>query len=500
MANSGTFTVTGTPNNIPTGGVLDIPVVVTGLVGPVSGVTIELDGVTHPDTLFLYLLLVGPDNPDGTPNLQFFYRSGNGLAITDQTLFFTDHPERHVTLAFPVLKPYVAEDELTGADFGLPGLALNYAGPWGTDTLATAFSGNDANGTWHLYVADDNINNGGGTLGSFNLTVVTNVAPEISAVDHLAVDQGSSLMFSAANGNLPTSVDPDADPGDFGKLRISVEHGTIQNDNFFFLSTPAKEIEVGTSLNGIMAAFFEELVYKPDPGFNGVDHLTIKLTDAGGLAQGGGVGELSDTKTIDIEVYAHQAGDGGDNSFTAAGYQKIDGGAGKDTVTFDFALTQATVSYVDSKLVVEGAGTKTVLTGIERFVFKDGTVENADGNPLVDDLFYYTHNHDVWAAHTDADAHYASFGWHENRDPNAYFDTKGYLDTYADVKAAGVNPLTHYDTFGWKEGRDPSTAFDTGDYLSHYADIAAAKVDPLAHFLLFGAAEGRTAFNDHAWG
>ena len=500
MAQFGTFTVTGTPNNIPLGGVLDIPVVVSGLGGPISAVTVELDGLTHPDTLFFYLLLVGPDNPDGTPNLEIFYRGGNGEPVTNQTLFFTDTPERHATLALSVLKPYVVEDDHTGADFGRQDLTLNYAAPWSTDTFATAFGGSNPNGTWHLYVADDNIRGSGGTLSGVSLTVVTNVAPQISTpADHYAVDQGSTLEFSAANGNLPTGVDPDNGPGASGILKISVEHGTIENDHFFFF-TPAKEIEVGGGFDGLMAAFFNELVYKPDPGFNGVDHLTIKLTDTGGFAQGGRFGELSDTKTIDLEVFAKQTGDGGDNSFKAGGYQKIDGGAGKDTVTFDFALTQATVSYVDSKLVVEGAGTKTVLTGIERFVFKDGTVENADGNPLVDDLFYYSHNHDVWAANADADAHYAAFGWREGRDPNAFFNTTGYLDTYADVKAAGVNPLTHYDTFGWKEGRDPSTAFDTGDYFSHYADVAAAKVDPLAHFLQFGAAEGRLAFDDHAWG
>jgi len=493
MADLGTFT-NGTPAIIPANGVLDIPLVVSGLAGPISGITVEFDHLTHGDSLFLYFLLVGPD---GTSNLQFFYRSGTGVAITDQTLFFTDHPERHLTLAFPVLAPYVVEDELTAEDFGLTGLELNYAAPWSTDTFATAFAGINADGVWHLYVADTF---NGGTLGSVSLSVVTNVAPEISTpADHYAVDQGSTLEFSAANGNLPTGVDPDGGVGS-GILKISVEHGTIENDNYFSLSEPTKTIEVGASISGLVATFFEELVYKPDPGFNGVDHLTIKLSDVGGFVQNGKVGELSDTQTIDIEVFAHQTGDGGNNSFTAAGYQKIDGGAGKDTITFDFALTQATVSYVDGKLTVEGAGTKTVLTGIERFVFNDGTVDNADGNPLVDDLYYYTHNHDVWAEHVDADLHYSIFGWHEGRDPNAFFSTNGYLAVYADVKAAGVNPLQHYDEFGWKEGRDPSPGFDTGDYRSHYADVAAANVDPLAHFLLFGVAEGRTAFNDGAWG
>jgi beta-glucanase (GH16 family) len=184
---------------------------------------------------------------------------------------------------------------------------------------------------------------------------------------------------------------------------------------------------------------------------------------------------------------------------TASGDQTIDGGGGKDTITFNFALTQAIVTYSDNTVTIEGPGTKTVLTGFERFVFNDGTVDNADGSPLVDDLYYYTRHHDVWAANVDADVHYAVFGWHEGRNPNAFFDTEGYLATYGDVKAAGVNPLQHYDQFGWKEGRDPSPAFDTHDYLATYTDVAAAKIDPLAHFLIFGMQEGRHAFGDGLW-
>ena len=62
-----------------------------------------------------------------------------------------------------------------------------------------------------------------------------------------------------------------------------------------------------------------------------------------------------------------------------------------------------------------------MLTGFEKFVFTDGTVDNSDGDALVDDLFYYAQNHDVWNAHADADAHYHAFGWQEGRDPNAFF-------------------------------------------------------------------------------
>ena len=83
----------------------------------------------------------------------------------------------------------------------------------------------------------------------------------------------------------------------------------------------------------------------------------------------------------------------------------------------------------------------------------------------VADLFYYANNHDVWRAHVDADAHYASAGWREGRNPNAFFDTSYYLAANPDVAASGVNPLVHYDLYGWQEGRLPSLAFDQQSYL-----------------------------------
>jgi hypothetical protein len=194
-------------------------------------------------------------------------------------------------------------------------------------------------------------------------------------------------------------------------------------------------------------------------------------------------------------------GTSGDNFFAAGiGAANISGFGGTDTAVFNFRLVDATVAYQGNKIVIEGPTGRTVLTGVERFIFSDGTVDNRDGNPLVDDLFYYSKYHDVWNAHIDADAHFNAFGWTEGRDPNAFFDTNGYLATYSDVATAHFNPLAHYDAFGWKEGRDPSRQFDTGDYLSHNPDVAAAQFDPLAHYLAFGYEEGRPPFGDGVFG
>lgn len=166
-----------------------------------------------------------------------------------------------------------------------------------------------------------------------------------------------------------------------------------------------------------------------------------------------------------------------------------------DTATFGFKLTDAHVTQQGNAVVVDGPdGSHTLLTGVDRYTFTDGTVNQHVGSALVDDLFYYAANLDVWQAQVDATTHYNQYGWGEGRDPNALFSTKGYLAANPDVVEAGLNPLSHYDQYGWKEGRDASMGFDNELYLARYADVKAAGIDPLAHYLQYGLDEGRAAY------
>ena len=167
---------------------------------------------------------------------------------------------------------------------------------------------------------------------------------------------------------------------------------------------------------------------------------------------------------------------------------------------FTTRLVDATISYAGSSVIIDGPSAHIVTSRFETFVFTDGTVNNADGDPLVDDLFYYSRNPDVWNAHADADAHYHASGWHEGRDPNGFFSSSWYLSLNSDVGQSGAGQLDHYHQSGWREGRDPSVNFDTTDYLSHYPDVAAAHVDPLFHYLQSGIHEGRSTFADGVWG
>jgi hypothetical protein len=373
----------------------------------------------------------------------------------------------------------------------------------GTDAVNGTFAGLAEGAFVTVSGAVLSISYHGGDGNDVVLTGLANHAPVNTVPSAQSVTAGNDLTIAGLS-----IADQNAGSGSM-TTTLSVTHGTLHlaSGHAALAGNDSASVTLTGTLAEIDATLAANVTYHSAASFTGSDRLTVLTSDNGNTGLGGA---LTDTDTVKIDVNAvvkqppvPVIGTGGDDSFTApSGDSSFTGKGGTDTITFGFKLTDATVTYSGSDIIIDGPnGTShTVLNGIEVFRFTDGTVNNADGSPLVDDLFYYAKYHDVWNAHVDADAHFNSVGWKEGRDPNAFFDTKGYLATYTDVGAAGINPLTHYDQNGFREGRDPSVQFDTGDYLAHNPDVAAAHVDPLAHFLQFGAAEGRVPFNDGVFG
>lgn len=321
-------------------------------------------------------------------------------------------------------------------------------------TPAAGFFGSDSVG----YTAQDPFGNQVSAMLQLTVSAVND--PGSAQDDTAATAANTTLVVAAAQGVLANDSDPDG---------LSVITGTV-----------------ATSQGGtIQFAADGSYTYTPTSFFAGSDSVGYTAQDSFGS-------QVSATLRINVST---AQGTGGADSFTPpSGNSSFDAGAGVDTVTFGFRLVDATITWSGNHVTIDGPSSHTVLSGFERYVFTDGTVDNNDGNPLVDDLFYFARNHDVWNAHTDADQHYNTFGWHENRDPATFFSTLTYLSANPDVKAAGANPLTHFDTFGWHEGRVPSINFDPAQYLAANPDVAAANADPLLHFLISGAAEGRQPF------
>ena len=337
-------------------------------------------------------------------------------------------------------------------------------------------------------------------------------------VGAVIVTSGGTLAPGDSQNTSSLGVLTTGDVALFGGAHLSLELGGTaagQHDQLAVHGSVflAGATLTGTLVNGFAPAIGDSFTIIDNDGTDAVNGIFAGLAEGAFVTLGGIAFSISyhGGDGNDVTLTAGQAsppppptvGTDGDDSFTApTGDAAFVGGRGTDSIAFNFRLVDATITYAGNDIIIDGPNgvAHTVVSGIEVFRFTDGTVNTRDGNALVDDLFYYARNHDVWNAHVDADTHFAQFGWREGRDPNAWFDTKGYLATYADVAAANINPLMHYDQNGWREGRDPSTAFDTGDYLAHYPDVAAAHVDPLAHFLAWAGEENRLAFNDGVWG
>jgi hypothetical protein len=383
-----------------------------------------------------------------------------------------------------IVEAFSGLSEGAGVVFGGQTFAISYVGGDGNDVTLTAAA-----------------NTAPGLTG---LGPVVNVEQAGPAATPQILDGDVTLTDAEGNFNGSTMVVAGLlpedtvsvlsigfDPGEF----FIDEQGAV--DDLYFEGTLIGTITGGVgapltvALNGnanasAVDALIQNLTYldsATDPTFT--RNLTVTVTDGDGASSG--------AKPLTVRVFDGDiaTGTSGNDSFAPTGNAHIDAGTGTDTITFDFRLVDATVTYAGNQVTIDAPSRHMVLSGFEVFNFTDGTVNNNDGNWLVDDLFYYSQNHDVWNAHADADVHYNTTGWKEGRDPDAFFDTSIYLSANPDVAARGANPLAHYDTTGWREGRVPSLDFDGRLYLDANPDVKAAHIDPLLHFLAVGASEGR---------
>jgi hypothetical protein len=358
-----------------------------------------------------------------------------------------------------------------------PGLALTHdTGVSGSDKI-TGDPALDVTATNPSYQHD-----GGGFSSAAPLFATDGTADGSHTITVQDEDAAGNISSSSLTFILDTTAPVAQDDSASGNGNNPITGTLVATDNLstalaFGLVTQAAHGTVTVNTDGTFS-------YMRDAFFSGNDSFTFRAND--------GVND-SNTATISLSIIPpHFTGTPGEDSYTALpGVEAIDALGGTDTITFGFKLTDAMIFWKGDKVFVHTATSDTLLSGFEKFIFTDGTVNNADANPLVDDLYYYSHNHDVWTAHADADTHYAQSGWHEGRDPNAFFSTQFYLAVNSDVRAAGINPLQHYATSGWQEGRVTSLGFDPAGYLAANPDVAAAHVDPLTHFLMTGAGEGR---------
>lgn len=171
-------------------------ITVSGLSGTITDVNVTLTGVTHPFEGDLELLLVGPSG--GSQNIVLLSDAGTG-SLSSATVTFDDagggQAPQNSAWGPGTYKPtnYL---ELSGAD-AFPAPAPS---PSASTTLASAFNGAAANGTWRLYVIDDACPDAGAISGGWSLDVTTASLTATSTVVTSSLNPsstGNNVTFTA---------------------------------------------------------------------------------------------------------------------------------------------------------------------------------------------------------------------------------------------------------------------------------------------------------------
>ncbi len=175
FSNTASITIPATGTGA-TGGAPATPypsnIVVSGLSGTISKVTVGLNNLNHTFPSDVDMLLVGP--------------GGQSFIILSDVIGGTDWVNINYTLdddaavvipgtGAPASGTFKPTNYGTGDGFPAPAPAAPYQSPGtaGTATFASVFNGTSANGTWSLYVVDDAATDVGTMTGGWTLNITT---------------------------------------------------------------------------------------------------------------------------------------------------------------------------------------------------------------------------------------------------------------------------------------------------------------------------------------
>ncbi len=157
-------------------------IIVSGLSGTISKVTLTLTNFSAPRTNDKNFLLVGP----GGQTYVFMSDVGGAVATSGVTMTFDDAAASQLpnsgALASGTFRPtdFAVDPDTFPAP--APAGPYNSAPTAGTSTFATVYGGAAPNGTWSLYGIDDGGGGGVSTVGSWGLTFITTAASPTTTV------------------------------------------------------------------------------------------------------------------------------------------------------------------------------------------------------------------------------------------------------------------------------------------------------------------------------
>jgi subtilisin-like proprotein convertase family protein len=176
-------------------------IVVSGFVGSVADVNVELTRFAHSVPVDVDILLVGPLGQ----NLELLSDVGGNTVVTERTVVLDDEAATGVTGSLPSGSFKPTNDTSDGADtFPAPAPAPS------AGTVLSAYDGLNPNGTWSLFVVDDASGDAGSIAGGWcvAITPVTLVQPTVTTQASPGVAVGGQVHDTAtlAGGNAPTGT------------------------------------------------------------------------------------------------------------------------------------------------------------------------------------------------------------------------------------------------------------------------------------------------------
>jgi len=200
------------------------PIIVSGLTGLVSKVTVSLNGLSHGFLSDVSVLLAGPANR----NALLMSHAGGGFAVTNLTLTFDDT----ATNSLPYGAPITASGSFQPSGYGT--VAFPPPAPLGPYPSALAtFLGGSPNGTWAIYVFDDSAGDAGGIASGWSLDVTTTLE---TARPRLSADfaSGSLVLTIYAQPGLNCEIQACADLASWE----TIGNGTAGSNGMFKYTDP----------------------------------------------------------------------------------------------------------------------------------------------------------------------------------------------------------------------------------------------------------------------
>jgi subtilisin-like proprotein convertase family protein len=190
-------------------------IVVSGLTGTVTRVTVNLRGLSHTWPADVDMLLVSPSGQKFV--LLSDVIGSSGWTNIDYTLDDTAG-SLVPSAATPVSGTFLPTNYGTGDTFTAPAPASPYqdAASAGSATFASVFNGINPNGTWSLYIMDDAAGDVGTMAGGWTINIATtstSTAPTVTANTANIASNATTLTiagtgFSTTQGNNTVAFTP----------------------------------------------------------------------------------------------------------------------------------------------------------------------------------------------------------------------------------------------------------------------------------------------------